>query len=107
VIELWLRPAAETDLANRIRWYRHQGGDALGERFLHDANEALRTIEVLPGAGSPRFGDLCDLPGLRTWKIDVFPCSWFYVVRYAHVDVIRLLSYAQDVPAILGTKDLD
>jgi toxin ParE1/3/4 len=107
MIEQSLRPAAESDLADRIRWYRHQGGDELAERFFRAAGEALRTIQVLPGAGSPRFGDLCNLPGLRTWKIDMFPCGWFYVFRDAHLDVIRLLSYAQDVPAILGSTDPD
>jgi toxin ParE1/3/4 len=54
----------------------------------------------MPGAGSPRIGELCDIPGLRTRRVAGFPCSWFYFVG-THVDVVRLLSDAQDLPALL------
>lgn len=105
--QLRLRPAAEADLAERLRWYRRQGGNELASRFFGLANEALHSIEMMPGAGAPRFGDLCEIAGLRTWKVDGFPRGWFYVVRDTHVDVMRLLSYAQNLPEMLGQIEPD
>ena len=31
-----------------------------------------------------------------------FPCGWFYFVADDHVDVVRLLADAQDLPTILA-----
>ena len=97
-----LRPAAEVDLLERTRYYRREGGDALGERFFNAAVAALGAISEMPGAGSPRAGELCGIPGLRVRRILGFPCGWFYFVADDHADVIRLLADSQDLPTILG-----
>ncbi len=97
-----LRPLAEDDLVERTRYYRHEGGPALGERFFHTAIAALKAIENMPHAGSPRVGELCDIPGLRVWRVTGFPCGWFYFVGEQHADVVRLLADAQDLPAVLS-----
>ena len=55
----------------------------------------------MPGTGSPRLGELWDIPGLRMRRIEGFPCGWFYFVRTDHLDVVRLLADAQDLTAIL------
>ena len=60
-----LRPLAEADLVGRTRYYRREAGEPVGQRFFDAAIAALRTIERLPHAGSPRAGELCDIPGLR------------------------------------------
>ena len=74
----------------------------------HDAAVAsLRTIEKIPNAGSPRVGELCDIPGLRVRRIEGFPVGWFYFVRPDHADVVRLLSDAQELPVILADLDTD
>lgn len=97
-----LRPLAEADLVERTRSYRSAGGDELGERFFDAAVSSLRSVEGMPGAGSPRIGELCDVPGLRVQCVPGFPCGWFYLVRVDHVDVVRLLAYTQDLVTILG-----
>ncbi len=97
-----LRPLAEVDLVARIRYYRREGGDGLGERFFDSAVAALGAITRMPGAGSPRVGELCGIPGLRVRRVVGFPCSWFYFVTHDHVDVVRLLADAQDLPTILA-----
>ena len=56
----------------------------------------------MPGAGSPRVGELCGIPGLRVRRIAGFPCGWFYFVTPDHVDIVRLLADAQDLPAIFA-----
>ena len=100
-----LRPLAETDLVERTRYYRSEAGHEIGERFFDTAVDTLRTIEKMPGVGSLRLGELCDVPGLRSFRIRGFPCGWFYFERNDYVDVIRLLSYAQDLPALLADID--
>lgn len=102
-----LRPLAETDLVERTRYYRSVGGDELGERFFDAAISSLRSVERMPGAGSPRIGELCDVPSLRVQRVLGFPCGWFYLVRVDHVDVVRLLAYTQDLVTILGGLDHD
>ncbi|MEE9415222.1 MAG: hypothetical protein V3V01_08050 [Acidimicrobiales bacterium] len=102
-----LRPLAEADLVERTKYYRSEGGDRLGGRFFDTAIEGLRAIERMPGSGSPRIGELCDVPGLRSRRVTGFPCGWFYFERVDHVDVVRLLAYAQDLFMILGDGDQD
>ncbi len=97
-----LRPLAEADLVERTRSCRREGGDDLGGRFFDAALGTLDAIGRMPGAGSPRLGELCDIPGLRFRRITGFPCGWFYFVATDHVDVVRLLAEAQDLPAILA-----
>ena len=99
---LLLRPLAEADLIERTRYYRREGGDDLGERFFDAAVAALGAIGKMPGAGSPRIGELCGIPGLRVRRIVGFPCGWFYFIAADHVDVVRLLADAQDLPSILA-----
>ena len=105
--EARLRPLAEDDLVERTRYYRSAGGDALGERFFETAIVSLRSIERMLGAGSPRIGEMCDVPGLRSSRLAGFPCGWFYFDRGGHVDVVRLLALAQDPATILGDADED
>lgn len=100
-----LRPLAEADLIQRTRHYRREGGDHLGTRFFDAAVAALDAIGRMPGARSPRLGGLCDIPGLRFRRIAGFPCGWFYFIATDHVDVVRLLAEAQDLPAVLADME--
>jgi toxin ParE1/3/4 len=103
VTPVWIRPAAEADLVERSRYYLDQAGDEVAYWFFDAALATLRAIERMPGTGSPRVGELCDIPGLRVGRIKGFPCGWFYFVRPDHVDVVRLLADAQDIAVILNT----
>ena len=103
--ELRLRPVAEVDLAERSRYYRSEGGTELAGRFFDTAIESLRIVERIPSAGSLRIGLRCGVPGLRSHRILGFPCGWFYFERVDHIDVVRLLAYAQDLETVLGEID--
>ena len=105
MIEARLRPLAEADLVERTKYYRSEGSDELAGRFFDTAIESLRAIQRMPSAGSLRIGELCDVPGLRSHRLDGFPCGWFYFERVDHVDVVRLLAYGQDLATILGDLD--
>jgi toxin ParE1/3/4 len=102
-----LRPLAEADLVDSARYYSTEGGTDLAVPFFDAAVASLRAIEKMPNAGSPRVGELCDIPGLRVRRIGGLPVGWFYFVRPDHADVVRLLSDAQDLPVILADLDTD
>ena len=97
-----LRPLAENDLVEQTRYYASEGGKALGERFFDAAIATLDTIGNRPKGGSLRIGELCEIESLRVRRVKDFPCGWFYFVRDDHVDVVRLLGYAQDLPVELS-----
>ncbi len=97
----WLRPLAEADLIEHSRYYLAEAGDEVANRFFDSAIAALHAVERMPGTGSPRMGEICDIPGLRVRRIEGFPCGWFYFVRPDHLDVVRLLADARDINAIL------
>ena len=96
-----LRPQAEADLLEATRHYAAEGSVELAERMFDAAIAALEPIERLPGMGSPRLGQLCEIPGLRSWRITDFPMQWLYFEADNHLDVVRLLGDRQDIIAIL------
>ena len=98
----WLRPSAQADLVERSRYYASHAGEEVAGRFFDSSIAALQAIERMPGTGSRRVGELCGIPGLRVRRIEGFPCGWFYFVRAEHLDVVRLLAYAQDLTAVLA-----
>jgi toxin ParE1/3/4 len=101
VSDVRLRPLAEADLIERTSYYRVEGGEELGSRFFDAAIDALATVGRMPGTGSLRIGELAGVPGLRSCRLPGFPCGWFYFQREDYVDVVRLLSYAQDLATML------
>lgn len=100
-----LRPLAEQDLVDAARHYSQEGGADLGERMFDAALAALKPIERMPAMGSPRLGQLCEMPGLRSWRVNGFPMQWLYFEAENHVDVIRLLGDRQDIAAILTAEE--
>ncbi len=100
-----LRPQAEVDLVERARYYRDEGGFDLGERFFDAAITALDAIGRMPGAGSPRVGEVCGIDELRVRRIAAFPCGWLYLASGDRVDAVRLLADAQDIAAVLADID--
>ena len=96
-----LRPQAEADLLEAARHYATEGSVDLAERMFDSAIAALEPIERMPGMGSPRLGQLCEIPGLRSWRVTDFPMQWLYFGADDHLDVVRLLGDRQDIIAIL------
>lgn len=100
----WLRPRAEADLVERSRYYAAEAGDEIAEQFFDAAISALQAVERMPGTGTLRVGELCDVPGLRMRRIIGVPCGWYSFVRPDHLDVVRLLADPQDLAAILDDE---
>lgn len=91
--DIRLRPLAGADWAKRSGYWRFEDGESLGERFFDAAVEALRDIECMPGAGSPRIGEMAGIDGLRSRRLERSSCGWFYFERSDHTDVVRLLRF--------------
>ena len=100
-----LRPQAETDLVEAVRHCATEGSVELAERMLDAALAALKPIERMPGMGSPRLGQLCEIPGLRSWRVTDFPMQWLYFEAEDHLDVVRLLGDRQDIIALLSADE--
>ena len=96
-----LRPRAEADLLEAARYYAQEGGLAFGEWMFDAAIAALEPIERIPSVGSPRLGQLCDIPGLRAWRVEGFQMQWLYFEALDHLDVVRLVGDRLDILAIL------
>ena len=96
---------AEEDLVAAVRFYAQEGGRELGERVFDAALAALKPIQEMPAMGSPRLGQLCEIPGLRSSRVKGFPLQWLYFEADAHLDVVRLLGDRQDVAAIMSTDE--
>ena len=97
-----LRPQAEIDLLDVTQWYVERGGTALAAQFFDSARAAINELERMPGMGSPRFGQLAGIDGLRSWPIARFPVRWCYFEQPDYIDMVRVLGERQDIVAILG-----
>ena len=97
-----LRPQAEADLIDAAQHYAQAGSPELAERMFDAALAALKPLERMPAMGSPRLGQLCEISGLRAWRVPDFPMQWLYFETADHLDVVRLLGDRQDIVAILG-----
>jgi len=98
-----LRPLAKEDRRSEVRYYREAAGPEVAVRLVVQMALALEQVQANPGIGSPRWGQLADITGLRAWRITDFPLTWLYIERADHLDVIRLLGERQDILSILGT----
>lgn len=100
-----LRPRAEADLIAETRHYAREAGRDVAERMFDAAVASLKRIERSPSIGSLRLGHLCEIPGLRAWRVRGFPLRWMYFEAEDHLDVVRLLGDRQDIVAILSADE--
>ncbi len=96
-----LRLAAETDIENAFSYYLDEAGADTAIGFLDEIETALSHIEHNPGTGSPRYDELCDVPGLRLWFVTRYPYAVLYVEQAEYLDVLRVLHQHADIPAQL------
>ena len=101
----FLRPQAKLDRKDEVRYYRTHAGNTVASNLVAASRKALDQLEHDPAIGSPRMGQLLDIPGLRSWRISGFPLVWFYFERADCLDVVRLLGQRQDMVAILGDSE--
>ena len=99
-----LRQTAETDIDRAFSFYLTAAGADTALGFLDEVETVSSHLEKHPGTGSPRYGELCEVPGLRMWLVKRFPYAVLYVERAAHLDVLRVLHQQADIPAQLADQ---
>ncbi len=95
-----LRPQAREDRRNEVRYYRREAGVKVAARLVAALQRALRELENQPAIGSPTLGQQMGLAGMRTWRVDGFPLTFWYFERETHIDIARLVGQRQDALAI-------
>lgn len=96
---LVLREAARRDISAAVGDYGREAGEDVALAFIDELERAFGQLPRHPEAGSPRYAQELDLPGLRHWILGVYPYLVFYVVREDHVDVWRVLHAERNIPA--------
>ena len=99
------RIRATRDVEEIIDRYVEEDAARAALRFVAALKRAYRFIARRPSAGSPRYAEELDLPGLRTWRIARFPYVIFYVERETRIDVWRVLHEHRDLPATLRERE--
>jgi toxin ParE1/3/4 len=95
-----LRPLASQDRRDEIRYYRKEAGSVIAMKLVDSLQKALLELERNPAIGSPVMGQALGIDGLRVWRIDGFPLSFWYFERLQHIDVARLVGHRQDAELI-------
>ena len=69
---LYKRAAARRDLVEHFVYLAAEGGEALAERFLSQAEAACEVLLGQPEIGSPLVVDDPGLSGIRQWPVKNF-----------------------------------
>lgn len=91
-----LRPRARQDRRDEVRWYRDEAGPQVAAQLVKALHKALAALLRNPAIGAPSLGREIGIGGLRTWRIDGFPLTFWYFERAGYVDVARLVGQRQD-----------
>ncbi len=91
-----LRPAAQRDVLDEVRFHRLEACFAVARRLCDALRAELARLEHTPALGSPRLGHELGVPGLRTWPVRGFPLSFWCFERDDALDVARLVGQRQD-----------
>lgn len=91
-----LRPRAREDRRDTVRYYRQEAGVEVATRLVLALQGALQVLEQNPTIGSPSLGQEIGIEGMRTWRIEGFPLTFWYFERESFVEVARLVGQRQD-----------
>ncbi len=92
------RKLARTDIEQAAAYYFDTAGLAVAERFVAAVEAAVAHAATRPEAGSARYAQVLDRPGLRFWLARGFPYLVFYRDAGDYLDVWRVLHAKRDIP---------
>ncbi len=107
VTRLRFREAALADVEAAALWYACDAGVAVADRFLAALAAVYARIARQPGAGSPRWGQMLGVPGLRSMATARFPWFVFYIEDDDHIEIWRVLHGSRDIPASLTEQGIE
>lgn len=95
---LTLREAARRDISEAVGFYAREAGEDVALAFIDELERVFGQLRRHPEAGSPRYAQELDLPGLRHWVLHAYPYLIFYIPRRDRIDVWRVLHAERDIP---------
>lgn len=95
------RKLARTDIEQAAAYYFNTAGLPVAERFTAAVESATAYAATHPEAGSARYAQVLNRPGLRFWVVMGFPYLVFYRDAGDYLDVWRVLHAERDIPAWL------
>lgn len=99
------RRKAEEDIENAVEFYRQEAGSDMALAFIDSIEQAVLHISRHPAAGSPRYAEWLEIPGLKFWKTNKFPYLIFYIDMTSHVEVWRVLHEKMDISAWMQNNE--
>lgn len=95
------RRQADEDVDSASEFYFQEAGGDVALAFILSIEHAYVQISRLPEAGSPRYAESLEVPGLRFWRAKKFPYLIFYVDLGTHIEIWRVLHERMDLPVWL------
>ncbi len=97
--------ALRLDVEKAAEYYELESG-TLALKFLAAFGDAFRLLRQYPSAGSPRFGQVLGISGLRCLPTNTFPYLLFYREQPGHLVLSRLLPMSRDMESLLDAYRL-
>jgi toxin ParE1/3/4 len=96
------RPLADADIDEIVGTITRDNPNA-ARRLLEAIEGAYGLIAGQPGLGSLRYGHIAPLAGVRMFAVPGFSNYLiFYLERDDHVEIVRVLNGARDLPFLLA-----
>ena len=99
------RAIADRDVDDAVDYYSDVAGADTASTFVRELAEAKRFIGEAPRRGSPRYAATLGTPNLRHRRIGRFPYLVFYLELDDHIEIVRVLHTARDIPTWLGEPE--
>ena len=91
---------AMRDMTDARDYYKHEAPHMVAD-FAQTLDLELLHLRRNPATGSPRYGLQLRMAGLRSWSLKRFPYVIFYTTHADHIEVLRVLHQASDIPSHL------
>lgn len=97
------RASADQDIEAIIDDHLTEAGAEVALGFIHALEAAFQQLARQPAMGSPRYGEVLSLPGLRTWPLRRYPHIIFYFEAPDAIEIWRVLHGRRNIPVHLQT----
>jgi toxin ParE1/3/4 len=98
-----VRPLADADI-DAVLAYVRKRSPAGARRLLASLEQNFERLSRDPGIGSSRYAHVLPVEGLHVWQVVGWPYLIFYLERSDHLDVVRVLHGARDIPSALEAE---
>lgn len=101
-----LGPRAEEDVLEIADFFAREAGADVANRFLVAVYATIRSLQAMPGRGSPRLSERAELASLRVLHVRGFESyALFYRCGSEAITIDRILHGARDIGRILRDDD--